>query len=270
MDPVAILQHDPAQRPGYLLERLYRRRVPARLFRPAEGDDVPRSLRGFSGLVVLGSEHSVNDPDRWIAHERELVRQAVAQDVPVLGHCFGGQLMATALGARVGRAVQPHIGFARLRATPAGQALIGEPSLLAFNWHYETFGIPSGATRTLVGTHCLNKGFVAGRHLAFQCHLEITADILQDWCARGADELARALDGHGAAHPAVPPTVQTAAQILSLAPRLLPAVHRSARRIYDHWIDGLPGARPAREEPLPAWAAVLHRPVAEAARMPMR
>lgn len=259
--PVLILQHDAAQRPGYLLERLHQRRMPARILHPAQGEALPHSLRGFSCLVLLGSDHSVNDAQPWIERERQLVRTAIADDVPVLGHCFGGQMMAAALGARVGRAAQPQIGFARLRATPAGQAVIGAPELVAFNWHHETFGIPAGATRTLVGTHCLNKGFIAGRHLAFQCHLEVTADILIDWCAHGADELARA---HG-------PAVQTAEQILALAPRLLPAVHRAARQVYDHWIDGLPGARAARVQPLHPWTAALQRAgAAPAMRVPQR
>lgn len=98
---VAIFQHHPHQGPGFLLHVLQDAGLRAELFDPDERSDRPADLRGFAGLVVLGSDHSVNEDRPWIHHERALVRQAVREGIPVIGHCFGSQLLAQALGARV-------------------------------------------------------------------------------------------------------------------------------------------------------------------------
>lgn len=225
MRPIALLQHDKTQRPGYLLQFLADIGVEARVFQPEAGDGVPRRARDFSGIALLGSNRSVNDPLPWIGDEIALVRDAMSSDVPVLGHCFGGQLMAKALGAPVGRAARPNIGWTRLHATTAGQDVLEAQEVLAFNWHYETFGIPRGARRLLYGTHCLNKAFAFGPHLAFQCHFEVTADILRDWCAEGKTEIELAKG----------PGVQGSEIILSLMPDCLPQLHATARRIYRAW-----------------------------------
>jgi GMP synthase (glutamine-hydrolysing) len=235
MKPVAIFQHDPLQRPGYLLQFLDEAGIASRIIRPTDGDDVPRTARSFSGAVFLGSDASVNDHLPWIERELRLVGDAVACGVPVLGHCFGGQLLARALGAAVQRSPWPNIGWARLRTTPAACALFGgNAQVLAFNWHYETFAIPHGATRTLFGEHCLNKGFVHGRNLAFQSHFEVTEEIIRGWCAAHRDELV------GAAGPAV----QSETAILDSLAQKVAAAHKAARCAYAAW--AAPLIRPPR------------------------
>ena len=143
MKPVAILQHDPLQRPGYLLQFLTDAGLATHIVRPAEGEDIPRSARLFSAVVVLGSDCSVNDPLPWIERELRLVKEAVSDDIPVLGHCFGGQLLARACGARVQKNPWPNIGWSLLRVTPSARGLFdGAANVQAFNWHYDTFAIP--------------------------------------------------------------------------------------------------------------------------------
>jgi GMP synthase-like glutamine amidotransferase len=227
MKPIAIFQHDPLQRPGYLIEFLDELSIPARVIRPCEGDDVPRSSRFFSGLVFLGSDDSVNDSAPWIARELRLVGDSIACDIPVLGHCFGGQLMARALGATVQKNAFANIGWSNLRLTPAGRRIFGNvPHVHAFNWHYEGFTIPANAIRTLFGEHCLNKGFVFGKHVAFQGHLEVTEDIVRAWCKAHGAELAKARG----------PAVQHAPEILRCLPERVAAVHVAARAAYAAWL----------------------------------
>lgn len=248
MKPIAILQHDPLQRPGYLLEFLGQRGIPSRVLRPCEGDDVPRTSRSFSGLVVLGSDASVNDPELWIEQELRLTKDAIACDIPVLGHCFGGQLMARALGANVQKSVTPNIGWSKLHLTPAGRQIFGNVQQVhAFNWHYETFGIPQGAKRTLFGEHCLNKGFVFGRHMAFQGHLEVTDEIVHGWCLAHRVELARACG----------PAVQREREILACIPERVAAVHIAARSAYAAWLApmGLPSRAAENVRAVSRWRA---------------
>jgi GMP synthase-like glutamine amidotransferase len=230
MKPIAILQHDPLQHPGYLLQFLDEAGVVAHVIRPCEGDDVPCDALAFAGIVFLGSDDSVNDPFAWVEAELQLARDAVARDVPVLGHCFGGQLLARALGATVHRHPCPNIGWAGLRTTPAARPIFGSAAQVqAFNWHYESFGIPAGATRTLYGEHCLNKGFVFGPHLAFQGHFEVTEAIVRAWCSAHEDELALAGG----------PAAQSVQQILTCLPERVAAVHVAARAAYSSWLGSM-------------------------------
>jgi GMP synthase (glutamine-hydrolysing) len=227
MKPIAIFQHDPLQRPGYLLEFLDELAIPSRVIRPCEGDDVPRSSRFFSGVVFLGSDSSVNDPALWIARELRLAGDAIACDIPVLGHCFGGQLMSRALGAAVQKNAFANIGWSSLRLTPAGRRIFGNvASVHAFNWHYESFAIPPKATRTLFGEHCLNKEFVLGKHLAFQGHFEVTEQIVRGWCEAHRAELAKARG----------PAVQREGEILTCLPERVAAIHVAARAAYVAWL----------------------------------
>lgn len=232
MKPVALLQHDRTQRPGVLLEFLSQEGIPSVTFSPDDGGFVPQSARDFSGVVLLGSHRSVNDTLPWIDTELALVRSAMAGDIPVLGHCFGAQLMARSLGSNVSRNAWANIGWSRLRVTPHGRHLFEADAIVAFNWHYETFAIPSGAQRTLFGEHCLNKAFSIGKHMAFQCHFEVTEDIIREWCSQSQTELTSAAG----------PAVQSREQILSRMREELPALHRTARTVYRRWASGL--ARP--------------------------
>lgn len=229
MKPVALLQHDRTQRPGVLLDYLSQQGIPLVTFTPEEGGFVPRSAKDFSGVVLLGSQRSVNDELPWIDTEVALVRSAMAADVPVLGHCFGAQLMAKSLGATVSHNAWANIGWSRLRVTPPARALFDASEIVAFNWHYETFSIPQGARRILFGEHCLNKGFAVGKHLAFQCHFEVTEDIIREWCSSADAELAAAAG----------PAAQSRHEILSRMRDTLPSLHRVARQVYRHWASSL-------------------------------
>lgn len=234
MRPVAIFQHENSQGPGYLREFLQQQGIPYQLFKPAEGQDLPRRAGDYSGLVLLGSNRSVNEALPWMSGETALLQDALARDVPVLGHCFGGQQLARAMGARVHRNAWANIGWSRLAVTPAARALFGGAThATLFNWHYDTFEIPRGATRSLFGTHCLNKGFVHGKHLGFQAHLEVTEASVRAWCEESRQELTLA---HG-------PAVQTEAQMLQGLRERTAALHLLARGVYRQWAAGL--LRPA-------------------------
>lgn len=227
MRPIAIFQHDPNQRAGYLQEFLGAWHVPTVHIHPEAGDAVPLQARDFSGLVLLGSNRSVNDPLPWIAQEMALLRQALVMDIPVLGHCFGGQLLARALGAEVKRNPVPCIGWETLHVTPHARALFGGAAeVTTFNWHHETFAMPRGAMRALFGMHCRNKGFTVGPHIGLQCHLEVTEDIVQDWCQAGARELLLSCG----------PSVQPAERVLADLRHRLPRTREAARWLYAGWL----------------------------------
>ncbi|MFO1250987.1 MAG: type 1 glutamine amidotransferase [Inhella sp.] len=233
MKPIAILQHERTQGPGFLLNCLESQGWACELIEP--GDERPWQARDFAGIVVLGSDASVHDGADWIEAERQLLRRALVADVSVLGHCFGAQLLAQALGARVQRNPCAQIGWQCLGVTPAARALFGgQPRVWSFNWHYEGFEIPRGAQRTLFGAYSLNKGFALGPHLGLQGHLQITAEGVAAWCAEAREELARAQG----------PAVQSEAEMLQGLALHVASMQAAARQLYQHWASGLQQRQP--------------------------
>ena len=233
MNPVAVFRTARSEGPGYFATYLERRSIPLQLVALDEGALVPRDARRFSGLVFMGGPMSVNDDLPWTAPALELVRDAVRKDVPVLGHCLGGQLIAKAFGGVVGPNPVKEIGWGEVRV--AQNALAREwlgdlPAFESFHWHGETFSIPPGGTRILEGPHCANQAFALGKHFGMQCHVEMTEDLIQLWLRGGADEIREA-----AGSPAVqkPEEIQR-----NLGPRL-DALHMVAERIYERWTEGL-------------------------------
>ena len=197
------------------------------------GDAVPCSAREFSGLVFMGGPMSVNDDLPWLPPVFALIRDAVAADVPVLGHCLGGQLMAKAMGATVSRNAVKEIGWGEVQVVPGRTArdwFGDEHSFAAFHWHGETFAIPPGAERVLASAYCQNQAFALGNHLAMQCHIEMTPEMIAEWCQGGAREIAAASDSPG---------VQPVSVIEGDLAQRLPALHAIADRVYARWLDGL-------------------------------
>ena len=234
MKPVALLQHEAAQGPGVLLEHLQQQDIAYQLISPCADNSAPINARNYRGIIVLGSNHCANEQLRWIEQERCLLQHALACDVPVLGHCFGAQMLARAMGARVWRNPCANIGWSRVWVTPHAQARMDLPAqAMLFHWHYDTFEIPRGATRSMYGSHCLNKGFVHGKHWAFQGHLEVTEASVRAWCEEGAAELRQASG----------PATQSRAQILELLPTHLPQLRQLALRSYAAWTAQLQQAR---------------------------
>lgn len=233
MNPVAIFRHSPTEGPGYFATYLDRRGLPWRLIALDEGEPVPLHPRAFSGLVFMGGPMSVNDDLPWIAPVLDLIQRAVADDVPVLGHCLGGQLIAKALGGRVAPNPVKEIGWGEVRVENNDEARAwfgpGLTRFESFHWHGETFSIPAGAVRIMGNRHCENQGFVVGRSLGMQCHVEMTEDLIESWCASGAGEIASASS----------PAVQTAEQMRRGMDDKLAALREVATRLYDHWTEGL-------------------------------
>ncbi len=233
MKPVAIFRHAATEGPGYLSEFLDEHHIPWRLIAIDRGEAVPESVVDYSGLAFMGGPMSVNDDLPWIAGELELIRDAVARDIPVIGHCLGGQLMSKALGARVARNSVKEIGWGRVEIADneIARSWFGDIKTFdAFHWHGETFDLPTGAVHLLSSAHCVNQGYAQGKHLALQCHVEMTEEMISSWCEVGAEEVSGAIDS---------PAVQSQDEMRRQMADRLPQLHEVARRIYARWTKGL-------------------------------
>ncbi len=139
MYPVLVFRHSATEGPGYFTTFLDRHGIPWRLVRIDAGDAVPENLNGVSGLCLMGGHMSVNDDLPWIPPMLALIRQAVAADIPVIGHCLGGQLMSKSLCGSVGANPVKEIGWGDVTVTDAAAARpwLGEPAgpMPAFHLH---------------------------------------------------------------------------------------------------------------------------------------
>jgi len=233
MKPVVVLRAARSEGPAYFASYLERRSMTWQLVAIDEGAPVPRDPRNFSGLAIMGGAMSVNDDLPWIAQVLELIREAVRKDVPVLGHCLGGQLVSKALGGTVRASPYKEIGWGEVRVCDNGVARewLGELQAFdTFQWHGETFSIPPGATRVLENAHCANQAFAIGRHFGMQCHVEMTEELIRAWVRGGADEIKAS-----AASPAVQQPEEMERDMQARLERL----HEVADRIYDKWSEGL-------------------------------
>jgi GMP synthase-like glutamine amidotransferase len=234
MKPIAIFRHTPTEGPGYCATFLSASSIPTQLIAIDAGNAVPDDPGLFSGLVFMGGPMSVNDDLPWIYQSLALIRQAVARDIPVMGHCLGGQLMAKALGGVVSRNPVKEIGWGDVTVldNPAAHewfSAAASTHFNAFHWHGETFSIPQGATRILESANCPNQAFVLGKHLGMQCHVEMTTEMVKNWCEVGTDEIA--------ANPV--PSVQTAKLMLENLEQHVAELNAVAAILYGRWIAGL-------------------------------
>lgn len=181
--PVLVLQNDPDVPPGILGEWMSTRGLECDvlLVREAAPD---RPLNQYAAIATLGSSASVNDSFDWILREAEILKQAISGGIPVLGLCFGGQILAQAAGGSVRRAAQTEIGLVTLDSD--------EPHLVPsgpwFAWHHDTFVPPPGA-EVLARTDVCPHAFALGPHLGLQFHPEATADIVATWVQGYAAEV---------------------------------------------------------------------------------
>ena len=229
MKPVAVFRFSPSEGPAYFADWLDRHAVDWRLIAVDEGVPVPVDPLAYSGIGMMGGPMSATDPLPWIEPLSRLLRSAVAQDVPVIGHCLGGQLLARALGARVRRTAAPEIGWIDVEAPDAASRrewFGGREFFTAFQWHYEVFDLPPGATRVLSNAFNPNQAYVIGNiHMGLQCHVEMTPALVESWCDIAAAEIAA---------PALP-SVQPRGEILRDLQGRIDALQTVADAVYARW-----------------------------------
>lgn len=176
---------------------------------------------------------SVNDNLPWIEPVLVLIKQAVANDVPVLGHCLGGQLMSKALGGIVEAGPIKELGWGNVDVAdnPVAHEWLGDlKEFESFHWHGETFSLPAGAILLLSSAYCKNQAFALGIHLGMQCHVEMTEDMVRSWSKVNAAEIAQNLTS-----PAVQSTETMQANLASRVSIL----NTVADRLYGKWICAL-------------------------------
>jgi GMP synthase (glutamine-hydrolysing) len=228
---VLILQHQIPEHAAYLRTWLDRHGIHYEVYNSGAGEEFPASIEPYAAMAVMGGGMSSNDPLLSNRQAEILILQAVLKNIPVIGHCLGGQLMSRALGARIGASPRPEIGWQPIEYTldPAVRHWFGDnPTPVVIQWHYEAFDIPEGATLLASSAACTNQAWAMGPHLAMQFHIEMDADKAQSW-ANDEDPLwSEAREKYD--------TVQDRDGILAGIEPYLPQHQCTADHIYRRWL----------------------------------
>jgi GMP synthase (glutamine-hydrolysing) len=181
---VLVVQNEGASPPGLISQWLEDQAADVSVLR-IDLEEHEVDPREYQMIVPLGSEFPAYDESRpFVARSRRLLERAVEADVPVLGVCFGGQLLAKVLGGQAFRATEPEIGWIPVRTR--------DPEFVSegpwFQWHFDSFTTPPGAT-LIAETDTGPQAFVSGRHLGVQFHPEVTPEIMENWVGTYRHEL---------------------------------------------------------------------------------
>lgn len=186
---VLAIQNDPTDPPLLVGTWLEAAGIELRVVNAVEGETCPSVMPDdVSGLLPLGGAMNANQDDvaPWLVAERELIRDAVAKQVPVLGLCLGGQLLAAALGGDVQLGSQCEIGLSFVTQTSAGvmDPVIGalpNQTVPATQWHQDhVVTLPASAVLLLENDVCV-QGFKVGNAYGLQLHPEVDAELFRWW-----------------------------------------------------------------------------------------
>ncbi|RKZ47493.1 MAG: type 1 glutamine amidotransferase [Gammaproteobacteria bacterium] len=232
MKPILIFRHIACEGPGYLGNYLTSRDIPFQTICLDQGDEVPEDPVAGSGLVFMGGPMSVNDSLPCLQQELKLIRMAQQENIPVLGHCLGGQLISKALGGEITSNPVPEMGWYPVAGYDNAISidwLKGLPEKFeVFHWHGETFSLPEGAVPLLQSEVCKNQAFILGSNLAFQCHVEMQDNMVQEW-----------FDVYQADVPEPSASVQTRQQMLENLEQRIENSKAVADVFYEKWLSGV-------------------------------
>ncbi len=190
-----IIVHVSCEGPGLFAPLLEHHDVRLKVVDIEQGHALPDRLDDTQIVIVMGGPMNVGEEAEhpYLEKEYDLLRQALEDDVPVLGVCLGSQILAHAAGARVYRGPVEEFGWSRVDLTRAGRR---DPlfegvdrSMLVFQWHAFTFDIPTAGELLATGSEVPSQAFRVGRRAyGLQFHIELDRRLLELWMALAPEE----------------------------------------------------------------------------------
>jgi GMP synthase (glutamine-hydrolysing) len=176
------IQHVPWETPHRILDACGALHV--QTAKPLAGQPLPAHDE-VAGAVVMGGPMNVDEVDRFpgLAAEREWLEEALRRQLPLLGICFGAQLLARAMGAAVRPGERPEVGFAPVQVHDAGDPLLGglAPGGAVLHWHGDVFDLPEGATSLASSEWTEHQAFRRGNAWGVLFHPEADFALVEAW-----------------------------------------------------------------------------------------
>ncbi|MBI5047773.1 MAG: type 1 glutamine amidotransferase [Deltaproteobacteria bacterium] len=197
MPRVLVLQHVKSEGLGIIYKALKQKGIGADFIKIFNGERMPRDIQGYDGLIVLGGPMGVYEADIYpfIKDELMLIKNAIKNDIPILGICLGAQLLAKAAGADVYKGKKKEIGWYDVELTDDGKRdglFIGLPDeFTVFQWHGDTFDIPENSKCLAFSELFPHQVIKVGKKAyGLQFHLEVTEEMIREWIDVNDKELA--------------------------------------------------------------------------------
>jgi GMP synthase-like glutamine amidotransferase len=235
-----VLQHIAIEHPGIFRDFFAADGIAWDAVELDAGEKIP-GLAGYDALWAMGGPMDVWEEGAhpWLTAEKAAIREAVGRGLPYMGLCLGHQLLAAALGGKVGKAAAAEVGILEVELTEAGRrdplfaGIAGHFN--ALQWHgAEVTEPPPGAAVLARSPLCAVQALRVGKAAyGLQYHTELTAETVGQWAVVPA--YACALDA----------TLGTGAlpRLDAEARRQMPGFNRDSRQIYDNFmaLSGLRG-----------------------------
>lgn len=188
MARVLVLQHVAAEPLGVLDPMLRQRGHRIRYVNFAREPEAQPRLDRYQALIVLGGPMQVSDNrlHPHLATECRLIEQALHDEIPMLGICLGGQLLAHVLGGRTGPCEQAEIGWYPIGPTAhtSNDRVLSplDQTRAVFQWHHHGFDCPPTAMSVAESPASGCQAFQL-EQLAwgFQFHLELDQRLIHRW-----------------------------------------------------------------------------------------
>jgi len=196
-----VITHTELEDPGTLSEWLPAAGLGLDVLDPWRGDVLPDRVTGHDALIVMGGPQQAYDDTSapWLRQTKDLIRQAVADGVPVFAICLGAQLLAEATGGRVGPGAEgPELG-ARLvgkRDLASSDPLFWDlpMSPVVVQWHWDAvLDLPPGATLLASSPRYPHQAFRVGDAAwGVQFHIETPPEMVKRWVDEDTEGLLEA------------------------------------------------------------------------------
>ena len=180
---VIAFQHYPTEPMGYIEEILKREGVEFEYIRLYEQECPDFEDLECTHLVFMGGPMGVYEEEKYpfLKKEKEIIRRACKEGLPVIGFCLGAQLIASALGKRV-YPFKKELGWYEVEKVSSDPVVEGLPEkMVVFQWHGDTFDLPDNAVLLYRGYEVENQAFRVGKAVGLQFHLEVTKEIVETW-----------------------------------------------------------------------------------------
>lgn len=185
---ILVFQHVPYEPLGTLDPLLKEAGFRIRYVNFGRNPHVRPALDKYAALIVLGGPMNTDQIDHYpnLVTEVDIIREALDQDMSVLGICLGAQLLAKALGGRVHRNAVREIGWYDVELTSNGRT---DPVLSTFaarqevfQWHEDGIELPPGTVHLARSPASSVQAFRHGEHAyGFQFHLEVDSSLIERW-----------------------------------------------------------------------------------------
>lgn len=186
---ILVFQHIACEHPGIFRDFLAEDAIQWTAVELDQGEPIP-DLDAYDALWVMGGPMDTwqEDDNPWLVTEKAAIREAVRdRKLPYLGFCLGHQLLAEALGGKVGPAATPEIGILNVEITDAGRAspfMTNLPERAScLQWHSaEVLQEPPGAEILASSPACRVQAMACeGRAFSIQYHVELTPTTVAEW-----------------------------------------------------------------------------------------